>query len=143
MHFRAGGTDQVGTAVVQAGSLTIQTVGIDSSFSIGSFAIQLTVTTSPNSVSTSELPGQPTIARVGSVVGVPSVAQTGNPIITTQAATIHPISISSSVVVGSSRISLAITFVRVEANEPVLLFGAQDPVLGYEAEPKLLWEASL
>lgn len=139
----ATGNERVGNASTQPGSLTIQLVGVDSANTFGTDSIQISTTVNPSGVSSEIFFGEVRLARVGSAVGVPSAAQTGNPTVTTQAAMIRPVSISSSVVVGNSRISLAITFVRIEANDPVLLFDAQDPILGYDADPKLLWEASL
>lgn len=126
-----------------SGSIVVSINGTDIPAQFGSFATQVASTIAPTGISSSQSSGSLTTGRVGSVESVSSAEATGSPSVHAMTATISPASISSSVIVGNSRIALTLTFVRIQVGDPVLLFSSQDPTLSYVAEPKLLWEASL
>jgi hypothetical protein len=132
--------EHTGNSRTIPGSLTIATNGIDSGEGFSVTDVELTRSTPVESVPSGEQLGNVTLGRVGSASSISSAEAFGIPAVHTGAAFIVPPGISSSIQVGSSRISLAISFVRVEADGAVVLFGADMGELFYNAVPVLLWE---
>lgn len=129
--------------IAQAGPVTINGNGIDSSTSFGTVSISLTVTVNPNGVTSDSATGNALLDRVVSLAGISSSASSGNPGIAVGTVTIHATGISSTAIFGSILVELAIAFVRVDIGEPELLFTAQAPQTSWDADAQLLWVATL